>query len=62
MIVEYACKKCHRIIRGKKCPHCGSGEVTQNWKGLVVILDPENSKVAEAMKIETSGEFAIRVK
>ena len=58
---EKACKKCHAIVKGKKCPICGSTELTTSWSGRVIILDPEKSKIAKELKIERPGEYALRV-
>ena len=56
-----ACKNCKRIVeKGKKCPYCG-GELTTNWKGMVVIIDPEKSEVAKLLGFTTPGKYAIRV-
>ncbi len=56
-----ACKNCHRIVeKGRKCPYCG-GELTTNWKGLAVIINPDNSEIAKLMEITTPGRYAIRV-
>jgi DNA-directed RNA polymerase subunit E" len=57
-----ACKKCKAITLEDKCPACNSENMTINWKGKVYILDPEHSKIAEIMGIQTQGEFAIKVR
>ncbi len=56
-----ACKECRRLVeKGRKCPYCG-GELTTNWKGIVIIIDPEKSEVAKAIGITTPGKYAIRI-
>ena len=30
----------------KKCPNDGSNELSAEWSGLIIVLDPKNSKVA----------------
>lgn len=62
MAKEKACKECKRIIKkGKTCPNCGSKEFSKNWKGMVYIFDPKNSKIAQEMEIDTPGKYALRV-
>lgn len=59
---EYACKKCHKILKKKNCPTCQNVDTSKNWKGLVVILDPDKSSIAKKLKIENVGMFALRVR
>ena len=62
MTSEKACKKCKRIVTGKQCPICKGQELTPNWRGLVVILDPSKSQIAKEMNIEFPGEYALKVR
>jgi DNA-directed RNA polymerase subunit E" len=59
---EYACKKCNRIVTRKNCPNCQNVDVSKNWKGLVVIMDPDKSSIAKKLKIGSVGRFALRVR
>ncbi|MCD6371526.1 MAG: DNA-directed RNA polymerase, subunit E'' [Candidatus Aenigmarchaeota archaeon] len=61
-MVEKACKKCKRIVSGKKCPICGSQELTPHWRGLVVIINPEKSEIAKQLNIEIPGDYALKVR
>ena len=69
-----ACRKCRKIIDEeftkdgkekkaniKKCPICGSTSFTTFWKGYALIIDPENSDIAKAMDVKTSGRYALRL-
>ncbi len=62
MATEKACKKCKVIFEGSKCPKCGSEEITDSFKGRVVILKPEESEVAKNLKVKDKGSFAIKVR
>jgi DNA-directed RNA polymerase subunit E" len=62
MPTEKACKKCKRITTTKQCPICKSQELTTNWRGIVVILDPEKSEIAKQLNIEFPGEYALKVR
>lgn len=62
-MAERACKNCRRLVKeGDECPVCKSKDLTTTWRGLIVIYDPEGSKLAEEVGIEAPGRYAIRVK
>ena len=43
---EFACKKCRALTAGKMCPVCKSTELSKDWSGIMLIFDPEKSKIA----------------
>ncbi len=59
--MKKACKKCKRLLTGSKCPVCKTSKLSENWKGKVIIIDPEKSIIAKNLNIKDSGEFAIRI-
>lgn len=60
---ERACKKCKRIVgEEKECPVCKGTSFSEGWKGYVVVLKPEESQIAKALKITQRGEYALRVR
>jgi DNA-directed RNA polymerase subunit E" len=62
MSLEYACKKCNRILTKKTCSNCSESEGSKNWKGLVVVTNPEKSEIAKKLNINSVGMFALRVR
>jgi len=60
MAKKKACKKCRTFVRGNECPTCKSTDLTTNWKGRVIIFNPEHSDIAKKMDIKEKGEYAIR--
>jgi DNA-directed RNA polymerase subunit E" len=62
MTSEKVCKKCKIIVAGKVCPICKGQEFTTNWRGLVVIIDPEKSDIAKQLNIDIPGEYALKVR
>lgn len=56
-----ACKEDHYLSEESLCPLCGS-PTSKNWSGLLTILDPEGSQLAEAMHIEKAGNYALKVR
>jgi DNA-directed RNA polymerase subunit E" len=59
---ERACKNCRTVFEGQKCPACGSVEFTDSFKGKIFILNPENSEIAQKLKLAGKGTFAIRLR
>jgi len=53
MVKELACRKCKCITVGKICPACKSSDLTADWEGIVVIANPETSKIAKTLGITT---------
>lgn len=62
MAKQKACKICNRIYDGEKCSECDSKEFTDNFKGRIIVLDPEKSEIAKKIKIKSKGNFAIKTK
>jgi len=59
---EKACRECHLITRGSVCPKCKTPTLSDDFSGLVIIFDPENSAIANVMKIKEKGRYALRVR
>ncbi len=58
---ELACRQCHAITTGKVCPVCGSTDLTENWRGLVILFQPEGSDVASVLGLTKPGRYALQV-
>jgi DNA-directed RNA polymerase subunit E" len=56
-----ACKVCRYLTEEKKCPICGSEELSLKWKGEVVISDPQKSETAKALGVTKPGKYALLV-
>ncbi|MEM3594039.1 MAG: transcription elongation factor subunit Spt4 [Candidatus Jordarchaeaceae archaeon] len=59
---EKACTSCHTITLGNICPKCKTPTLSDDFSGLVIIFDPENSAIAQAMKIKEKGRYALKVR
>ncbi|MDY6780797.1 MAG: transcription elongation factor subunit Spt4 [Halobacteria archaeon] len=63
MVDKLACRDCHRVVRdAEECPECGSTSLSDDWKGYVFLIEPENSEIAEAMETEREGKYALKVR
>lgn len=56
------CKKCRKIYENLDvCPECNE-KLSESFKGVVIIVDPENSEIAKKLNIKKSGKYAIIVR
>lgn len=58
---EMACRKCRMLTTEKVCPNCGSSELSNEWSGLVIVINPERSQVAKTLTILKPGRYALKV-
>ncbi len=59
-----ACVRCKMLVEEdvEVCPNCGSTEFSDEWDGLVIIIDEKVSRVAEILDIHRPGLYAIKVR
>jgi DNA-directed RNA polymerase subunit E" len=50
------------ISAGPVCPNCKSTNLSDDWTGVVIVINPDNSEIAKKMTIKTPGKYAIRVR
>ena len=58
---ELACRKCRTLTTDKVCPNDGSTELSNEWSGLIIIIDPDRSQVAKTLGIAKPGRYALKV-
>lgn len=56
-----ACTKCKRLTTKDVCDVCGN-PTSDNWSGLLIITDPEESDLAKELNIELAGEYCLIVR
>ena len=61
-MTEKACRECHRITTGSLCAKCKTATLSDDFSGLVIIMEPEGSEIAKAMGIKEKGRYAIKVR
>jgi DNA-directed RNA polymerase subunit E" len=59
---EKACTNCHFITKENVCPKCRSTSQSEDFGGLVIMFDPENSAIAKTMNIKEKGCYALKVR
>ncbi|MDK2915575.1 MAG: DNA-directed polymerase subunit [Euryarchaeota archaeon] len=56
------CRECHKVVEGESCVVCGTSNLSEDWAGYVVIIDPERSEIAKKMNITMAGRYALKVR
>lgn len=59
---EKACTNCHFITKENVCPKCRSTSLSEDFGGIVIVFEPEESAIAKAMKITEKGRYALKVR
>ncbi len=57
-----ACSTCHVIAKGNVCPRCKTPTLSDDFGGLVILFDPEDSAIAKVMNIKEKGSYALKVR
>ncbi len=61
MVRQLACRKCKFVTVGKVCPACKSSDLSPDWTGVVLVVDPSNSQIARTLGITAKGKYALKV-
>lgn len=56
------CKKCNVFVEHDKCPLCQGTNLTDTWKGRVIVMNPEQSEIARKLHLTKKGIYAIKVR
>ena len=57
-----ACRNCHYISSGPRCPNCKSTNLTTSYSGIVIVIDVDKSIIAKILKIKSPGPYALKVR
>ncbi len=59
-----ACLNCKMLSDKKEkiCPNCGSKNFSDEWSGMVVILNVNKSQLAALLNIKKEGIYAVKVR
>lgn len=61
MVREMACRRCKFVTPGKVCPACKSSDLTPDWSGIVLVVEPEISQIAQTLGVSRKGKYALKV-
>lgn len=56
------CRGCHRVVEGETCVVCGTANLTDDWAGYLVVIDPERSEIARKLEITLPGRYALALR
>ncbi|RJX16393.1 hypothetical protein CW703_00765 [Candidatus Bathyarchaeota archaeon] len=59
---EKACTNCKMIVYGNVCPNCKSTVLSEDFSGILIVLNPELSEVAKKAGITKPGKYALKVR
>ena len=61
MAKELACRACRCVTVSKVCPACKSTDLSPDWCGIVLVVKPSESKIAQTLGISKDGKYALKV-
>lgn len=61
-MTDRACSKCQLITTESSCPKCKTSTLSDDFSGLAIIFDPQESAIAKVMEIKEKGRYAIKVR
>ena len=59
---EKACRTCRTISYGSSCPKCKAPTLSDDFSGLVIIFNSDDSEIAKVMGIREKGKYALHVR
>jgi DNA-directed RNA polymerase subunit E" len=57
-----ACRECNTITDEKICPNCRSSDLSEDFSGILIVLDPGRSRIAEKVGLKREGVYALKVR
>ena len=57
-----ACRTCKNISEETICPICKGTEFSDDYSGLLVVLNAENSLLAEKLDTNQAGVYALKIR
>jgi DNA-directed RNA polymerase subunit E" len=57
-----ACRSCKNLSDDQICPVCKNTEFSDDFSGLLIVLDPEHSILAEKLDTTEQGAYALKIR
>ncbi len=57
-----ACRNCKNLSEEQICPVCKGTDFSEDFSGLLIILDPEHSILAEKLETNEPGAYALKIR
>jgi DNA-directed RNA polymerase subunit E" len=60
---DKACRTCHRLeADSQQCSSCKTYTLSPDYSGLVIIVNPQGSRIASKLNIDEPGKYALKVR
>ena len=50
------------MVEGDTCSICKGNQLTDTWKGKIIVLNPEKSEIAQKIGVKQKGTFALKTR
>jgi len=60
--VPRACRSCKTITEESVCPVCKGTEFSDDYSGILIVIHPEDSILAEKLKAKEPGNYALKIR
>jgi len=60
--VPRACRTCKIITDENVCPICKGTELSDDYSGLLIVRDPENSRLAEKLEAKEPRSYGLKMR
>jgi DNA-directed RNA polymerase subunit E" len=57
-----ACRSCKTITEESVCPVCKGTEFSDDYSGILIVIRPEDSVLAEKLKAKAPGNYALKIR
>jgi len=57
-----ACRTCKNVTDENVCPVCKGTEFSDDYSGILVVIHPEESLLAEKLKAKVPGTYALKIR
>ncbi|MBU0953152.1 MAG: DNA-directed RNA polymerase subunit E'' [Nanoarchaeota archaeon] len=59
---DKVCRSCKVFVKGDMCPLCNQANFSRSWKGVIIVVDPNESEIAKLLEIKAPGRYCLWVK
>lgn len=59
-----ACIKCKLLVPPsvEECPNCSEKEFSEEWEGIIIVINAESSLIAKRLNITRPGRYAVKLR
>ena len=50
------------FVKGDVCPLCNQANFSRSWKGVILVVDPNESEIAKLLELKAPGKYCLWVK